>query len=865
MVVFATLSPSAEVWAIEDKLGEQIGQLNRKGESKAAFDMVNSIKEDSPSISLFKASTFWHAGRYAPARKWIAKISKADGEPWIGAQELLMRIEYLEGKIDACQKTALALLQDSPDNAIANRIAIISFLRSGINETALHYANQLNDAATAPISAASFRADVQEAMGNDDEAKALRQSVISMLNDSSNLTLYELVAGARALRNISAYAAANQCIQLAQDIDKTDPFMKLEKVRLYRATQGYGVAAATLKQMVDTYDTFPIGFAEWGEVLWDTKVKEEDVAAMCNNALAGDPTLLDARCRLIYYALLKDDWEACETLMAKNFEVNATHRRTQVLQRALRFLSDAESEKKIMDDDPAFARLMSKIMTAKNDYKESEKWATAHLKAEPDSGEAMYDLGVAKFRTGSYKESQSLLEQSLATLPYALQTKNLLQYIDGVVENPETESQTLKVAYPPNQLPIARFAEARGAQILSKGAKLFDMSLSGPLRIQLCNNLNDLPVITDGIPFGCCVDPAHPALTGVVRFEDTVFLWTSDATYGKWTHYRLDEALHRGVVQALVRSKTNNRSPLWLEEGIASYAVWKESKEWAPPNLGMVVGQLHKGLKLPVAGLTDGYLGSDKPFYQVYAPLLIQEWTHSYGDDAVQEWLEKIARGERWTTALESTFGKSMKEIDMEARNGILTRYYTLGKTHEEPIKEARAFFDAGKTEEAAAAIINAFQLNPYDPQSQTLQLDLVEAMKHEKSETYYRLLEATIYVNRSDANMRFELAKWHHENNRAENALNYCKSAVGIRPEWNAPHRLLADIALELEQPDAAYASLAVLHESRPKHVKILERLVQCARALNLEDESTRWSEELRALAPNSSLLSDKQAKSTL
>jgi tetratricopeptide (TPR) repeat protein len=860
------LVASSDVWSSPEETAASIRALNHKGETKAALEELNTIKGDAPWIQLLNAETDWHAGRFALARNHIDTISKTDLASWIAAQQLLIQIEYLEGNIEASQNAALTLLEDSPEDPIANWFLVTCYLRTGANEKAFDWTKRSLVMDENSIAYVALHADVLDAMGKFEEAKSIRESVIPMLNDASNLNVHELVAGSRALRAMSAYQAANQCIQLAQDLDITDPFMKLEKIRLYRATQGYGVAEKSVSEMVELYTSFPIGYAEWAEIQWNMKVKEEDVVALCKKALDGDPTLLDARCRLIFYALLKDNREECETLIARNFDVNKTHRPTQYLQRAMQLVTGDDRDEKAIDGDPAFASLMTKLLTAKNDYKEGLKWATAHVEAEPESGEALHNLGLAKFRTGSYVESRSLLEQSLATLPYALQTKNLLTFIDGVVENEETESQSLRVAYPANQLPLARFAEARGAQIL-QGPKLFDMSLNSPLRIQLCTNLNDLPVITEGIPFGCCVDPAHPALTGVVQFEDTVFLWTPEATQGSWPNYRLDEALHKGVVQALVRSATRNQSPLWLEEGIAGYAIWNETWEWAPPNLAMVVGALHSGMKLPIADLSEGYLGSRRPYYQVYAPLLIQEWTQRYGEASIQELLSKIGNGELWSSALENTFGKSMDVIDSESRASILTKYFTLAKSHDEAIIEARSLLKAGNTEEAAEIVKKAFLKNPFEQRSKSLQLDLLEAMSAdgEKTDAYYQLLEATVIVNRSDADLRFQLAKWNHSKGRSEKALDYCKSAVGIRPEWNAPHRLLADIALELERPDAAYASLAVLHESRPKHVRILERLVKCARALNLEDESARWTEELKKLAPESSLLNDKHAKVVL
>ena len=860
LVAVVALTATPSVWSSPDDVAESIREWNRQGDWHAALSVLSAIEDDAPWAALLRAETHWHSGNLNEARDRIRDIPSTDRPFWIRAQELSIRIEYLEGNIEACQTASSKLLAAQPENPTALRFLATCYLRTGAYDRALQLAERYVESATNPISSRTLQADVLEARGDIERANTIRRSVIPILNDSSDLDTTELIAGSRALRNIGEFEAANQCIQLAQDIDITDPFMKLEKIRLYRATQGYGIAGKTAYELTQFYVSFPLAYAEWAEVKWDMRTKKEDVANLCTEALMADPTLLDARCRLIFYATLKDDHEERDALIAQNLNINPNHRRTRNLQRAAEYLAGKEEITVPIEDDPAFAKLMVNIMTAKNDYKESLRWASAYANGKPNSSDALHELGLAKFRTGAYTESRSLLERSLIAQPYALQTRNLLTYIDGIVDHAVTESGILRVGYPRGEQALARFAQARGTQILLNESKTFNANLNRPLRIQLCNNLDDLAVITEGIPFGCCVDPAHPATTGVVNFDDAIFLWTPKATRGARPNYRWDEALHRGIVQAVVRAATNDKAPLWLQEGIAGYAIWRENQEWAPPDLGYVMGQLHRGMKLPVADLAEGFLGSRRPFYQVYAPLLIQDWTERFGHSAIQRLLAEIAHGATWTVALERALGQSIDLIDEESRSAILLRYEALSESTEEATKHARVLFDTGRPYLAALTILKALERNPYDPNAQMLVLDLLDTLSidGDKPDTYFRLLEATLLVKRSDADARFQLANWHTENDRKDQALGYCQSAVGIRPGWLAAHRLLTDIALELDRYDVAYASLATLHEARPKHVKILENLVVCARALDMNEESTRWTQKLQVLAPQSSLVTD-------
>lgn len=850
VIVLALLCISS-AWSDSTKTLESIRELNRQGNWTEALEQLQDLNQDEPWVALLVIETNWYAGKLAAARTTIKKIPASDASSWLAAQEWLTRIEFLEGKMQACRTVATKLLARDPDNSTALSFLTKCYIRTGDYDEALKLARHYVQLETNPISSRALHAEVLEVTGSVSEAEKVRRSVIPLLNSATNLEAGEYISGSNALRNIREFQAANQCIQLAQDMHKYDPFMKLEKIRLYRATQGYGIAAKTSKELTDFYGSYPLATSEWAEVLWDTRTKEEDVSRLTRFALAGDSTLLDARCRLIFYALLKEDPLEFDSLVAKNLEINPKHSRTLTLQQASLFLKHGEEYRV---DTPAFSDLMTDIMTAKNDYTESLNWATAHVEANPKSADALHDLGMAKFRTGAYEESQSILEKALGFDPYAMQTRNLLTYLDGLLDNAVTGDDTVRVVYPKQEVELGKFAHARSQQILAKESLFFNATLNSPLRIQLCSKLDDLAVITDGIPFGCCVDPAHPTATGVVNFEDTMFLWTPKATGRARSHYRVDEALHRGVVQALVRSASNGQAPFWLEEALSGYASWRENPEWAPPNLSSVVAALHNGLELPIAELDEGFLGSRQPAYRVYSILLIEDWVNSNSKIAIEQLISQISEGTPWIVALERTLGRPLNRIDKTSRANILARYSALTQTPGAVTTEARRLLKSGNNAEAAAVMIDAFERNPYDQTTKQLLLDVVAALgaTDNKSDAYYHLLEATILLDRSDADMRFELAEWHHENGRKEEAIQYGRSAVGIRPQWLAAHRLLSDIALSQNEYYTAYTSLAVLHAARPKHVKILESLIECVRALGMEDESIRLTNQLKELAPH-------------
>ena len=61
-----------------------------------------------------------------------------------------------------------------------------------------------------------------------------------------------------------------------------------------------------------------------------------------------------------------------------------------------------------------------------------------------------------------------------------------------------------------------------------------------------------------------------------------------------------------------------------------------------------------------------------------------------------------------------------------------------------------------------------------------------------------------------------------------------------------------LGALAFELSDLECAYASYRMIHAKRPKDVKALERLVECAQALSMKEEEGQYRDRLLALKPH-------------
>jgi tetratricopeptide (TPR) repeat protein len=143
------------------------------------------------------------------------------------------------------------------------------------------------------------------------------------------------------------------------------------------------------------------------------------------------------------------------------------------------------------------------------------------------------------------------------------------------------------------------------------------------------------------------------------------------------------------------------------------------------------------------------------------------------------------------------------------------------------------ALVKLGDANGARDAFRTAIVLNPLDTTENGPYAQLLSLLGEQKTNEYYATLEQRLLVRRADPRPRMELAQWYEAQGNPEKALQYYRSAAGIRPGWVHVHRHLAPLAQNLGMLDLAHASYRVLHLEQPEDVRILEHLTECERRL--------------------------------
>lgn len=170
--------------------------------------------------------------------------------------------------------------------------------------------------------------------------------------------------------------------------------------------------------------------------------------------------------------------------------------------------------------------------------------------------------------------------------------------------------------------------------------------------------------------------------------------------------------------------------------------------------------------------------------------------------------------------------------------------------TDEDYLALGIALRELGKPDEAVEALLLAVRCNPYDDSEHGAFGTLLELLKTQEPRpaVYYEVLEQRMPGRRNDADLRLELAQWQIQQGQKEKAFHTLQSAAGLQPTWIAIHRILAPLALELNDPETAYWSYRAMHETRPRDVAILKALARCAELTGRVDEQQDYQRQLPA-----------------
>jgi tetratricopeptide (TPR) repeat protein len=687
----------------------QIRLLNQKGLTDEAAELLRSPGDpENALLNLLWAETHFAKGDTEKAREFIYLILKEESPAeWQTACELRVAMEYLEGDTALCMELCRQLLEHDPLSNTARLYIARLQIRQGQWDDAAENLSVLEGSAPGDLETMACRAEWWQAQGHDKQAQNLRQSVADTIDDQVDTSPAALCMAASAMRNIDRPQAALQSIQCALEIAPADPFILLEKARLFRETTSYGVAASTLNSILKKYPRCALALEEFASVLWDLREDATAVSGLCNQALAIDPTLLDTRCRLVQYSLIARDWEQADGLIAINRAVNPHHRETEDLARVKALLTeedDTPGEKSI-----AVQLLLGQILAEQSDFSGSLNAFRLALGQDKTSRHALKGAGLASLRSGAFSEAAVLLESAFSASTFDIATRNTLSFIDQVQRSHTLSQGQITVAYSTRDELLGTYTLASAHRFLQQVSLKLGIRTDKMLRIQLCPNDIDLEVLTQGLPSTSC----GSLPLGTICMGSTIYVKTPGAVVKEKDSFRLDEALYLGMVNFLFSETFSEPLPRWMQEGFARHMSAAAHPEWQPLFREQLISLLRAGYSVKLEQLNAEFLGNKNPLCRAYSAMVFDFLIERHGFETVLNMLQNVAQGKEWVPALEAMCAQSIDGINQNIHESVLARFQHLG-LEPQSMLSAKALLESDIKTDSAMMARAAFYLRQH-------------------------------------------------------------------------------------------------------------------------------------------------------
>jgi cellulose synthase operon protein C len=444
-----------------------------------------------------------------------------------------------------------------------------------------------------------------------DECRGLRhhgklaeaQTCFTRLSASSNPYLR-----AEGLWGIENYQAANDQFR---DLIKQNPKNADYRVRWghlfmerFNLNEAHGLFEEALKIDKDNARAY-LGIAEL-----ETEGYNKAAVDAAQKAADLDPKLYEAHETLAYLALEDNDEDAAAKQADQALAISGEALDAMTIHLALDFLHDKNDSPwadRILKINPAYGEAYA---TAGHFYvinRRYEEGIQAYRKAielNPRLWEARAQLGVNLMRLGIDAEARQQLEECYNANYKSYETVNSLRLLDKYKDFVTYKTPTTVLRLDKKEAELLRpYFESEIERNMAAYEKKYQMTLKGPLQVEVYPDHPDFEVRTTGMP----------GIGGIlgVTFETVIAM---DSPSGRppgsfhWASTLRHEMSHAYVIQA-----TNSRVPRWFTEGLAVYEETAAASDWGDRLDPEAIHAIQHKLLLPVAELDRGFIRPSYP------------------------------------------------------------------------------------------------------------------------------------------------------------------------------------------------------------------------------------------------------------
>jgi tetratricopeptide (TPR) repeat protein len=497
--------------------------------------------------------------------------------------------------------------------------------------------------------------------------------------------------------------------------------------------------------------------------------------------------------------------------------------------------------------NPEIDFLIGKKLAQKYRFAEGEKYQRQALAFDAKYVPAKIQLAQDLLRLGQEDEGWQLADEAFTADGYNVVAHNLVTLQESIAKFRTLEGDGFLVRMD------AREADIYGSRVLDllKRARRelcakYDVELKQPVIVELFPRQADFAIRTFGLPGGA-------GFLGVCF--GTVITANSPASQGAnptcW-----EATLYHEFCHVVTLTKTNNKMPRWLSEGISVYEERQADKTW-----GQTINPKYRAMLLgdgfvPISKLSGAFLSPPSSLHLQFAyfesSLAVQYLVEKHGLNTLKRVLvdlgaglpinESLARYAGSLEALDADFAKyarrqardfapdadwSEPELPRRATSSQITDWL---KDHPKNYgglsRLARQLMNEGKWEAAKAPLEEMRSLYPADESSSGPYVLLADVYHELKDVTAERLaLERLADLSDDDVEMFSRLVELAIKDEDWPAAKKHALRWLAVNPLVPAPHRAAAAAAEALHDDRLvidSYQALLLLEPFDPAEIHL-------------------------------------------
>ena len=643
------------------------------------------------------------------------------------------------------------------------------------------------------------------------DAKEVLQSIYDQIKkDQPNLPMAYIVSGELALAKHDYGLAATE-FEKAKKLDEDDPRIAFGLSQAYAPSDSEKSQAA-LKQ-----------------------------------ALERNPKHVPSLLSLVDDQVDAERYELAHKTLAEIEAVNPRHPKLWAYRAVLAHLENEPNEEKAAREqalstwpkNPEVDHLIGKKLSQKYRFAEGAKHQRQSLEFDPYYLPAKMQLSQDLLRLGQEDEGWKLASEVFERDGYNVVAHNLSILHDHLDEFAILKSDGFLVRmdaresriYGPRVLDTLRRAKA---ELVAK----YDVELPETVFVDIYPKQQDFAIRTFGLPggagflgvcFGSVITMNSPASQG--------------ATPANWQSVLWHEFCH-----VVTLTKTNNRMPRWLSEGISVYEERQADPAWGE-SMNRQYREMILGEDLtPVSQLSAAFLSPETPIHLQFAyyesSLVVEYIIEQHGLDALKEILVDLGRGLSINECLERTTGSlaaldedfseyardrarnwapdadfSDPELPRAANLEMLAAFVNEHPQNVTALQQYATQLIAAKQWDTAAEILTRLsKLFPERTGSEAALAMLVRVYREQENTAAEReTLERIVELQDNAWEVSLRLAELASERNDWPAVLSNAERVLAVNPLVAAPHRYLADAGEHAGDDDRALAGLFALAEMEP------------------------------------------------